>query len=63
MLLKSFKKRNDSQAILFANVFHKIKVMTLVGMLGALRINEVAISLLGLTRFDGSRPAKSLYQE
>ena len=63
MLLKSFKKRNDSQAILFANVFHKIKLMTLVGMLGALRINGVAISLSGLTRFDGSRPAKWLYQE
>lgn len=37
--------------------------MTLVGVLGAPRIIEVAISLLGLTRFDGNRPEMSLYQE
>lgn len=62
-MLKSFKKRNNRQPILFANVFHKIKVMTLVGVLGAPRIIEVAISLLGLSRFGGNRPAMWLYQE
>jgi hypothetical protein len=35
--------------------------MILVGMLGTLRINVLAMSLLGLTRFDGSRPEKSLH--